>query len=268
MCERKLVQNLPYVKKLILGWFEPLRAAIEKEQKSKRSKKQKTASSTFIDALPADKMAVIVMHKIMGLLMMRGNEDYFSDISNLTRKCIVDESQGISIGMPSDRAINTYCLCANLQSISQPIAPLMFELHLGTSSKLQPENPGENFSTLGSSSLKNFTLVPCYHEPCEEVWVIECDPLVLAGLDGTALDALGNTKWRVNKRILGVVETVWAGGGNIAGLVNREDVSIPEFLLDDLKEVKELKWSVRKVKKINEERHPQICDMELKLSIR
>lgn len=40
-----------------------------------------------------------------------------------------------------------------------------------------------------------------------------------------ALDTLGNTKWRVNRRILNVVENIWAAGGNIAGLVNREDVS-------------------------------------------
>lgn len=41
-----------------------------------------------------------------------------------------------------------------------------------------------------------------------------------------ALDTLGNTKWRVNKRILSVVESIWASGGNIAGLVDREDVSV------------------------------------------
>lgn len=40
-----------------------------------------------------------------------------------------------------------------------------------------------------------------------------------------ALDTLGNTKWRVNKRLLNVVESIWAAGGDIAGLVNREDVS-------------------------------------------
>ena len=40
-----------------------------------------------------------------------------------------------------------------------------------------------------------------------------------------ALDTLGNTKWRVNRKILDVVERLWADGGNIAGLVNREDVS-------------------------------------------
>lgn len=41
-----------------------------------------------------------------------------------------------------------------------------------------------------------------------------------------ALDTLGNTKWRVNQRILNVVESIWDGGGNIAGLVNRKDVRV------------------------------------------
>lgn len=42
-----------------------------------------------------------------------------------------------------------------------------------------------------------------------------------------ALDTLGNTKWRVNRRILSVVENLWDGGGDVAGLVNRENVSAP-----------------------------------------
>lgn len=45
-----------------------------------------------------------------------------------------------------------------------------------------------------------------------------------------ALDTLGNTKWRVNKRLLNVVESIWAAGGDIAGLVNREDVSMSIFI--------------------------------------
>lgn len=52
---------------------------------------------------------------------------------------------------------------------------------------------------------------------------------VLIGLE-QALDTLGSTKWRVNKRLLNVVESIWAAGGDIAGLVNREDVSISTFL--------------------------------------
>lgn len=45
-------------------------------------------------------------------------------------------------------------------------------------------------------------------------------------------------------------------------------IPIPELLFDDLKEVKAWKWSVRKAKKINRERHSQRCDTELKLSVR
>jgi DNA-directed RNA polymerase len=74
MCERKLAPNLPYVKSLFLGWFEPLKEAIEREQKLEKSKKQKSAFSPNIELLPADKMAVIVMHKMMGLVMV-GHED-------------------------------------------------------------------------------------------------------------------------------------------------------------------------------------------------
>lgn len=39
-----------------------------------------------------------------------------------------------------------------------------------------------------------------------------------------ALDTLGNTKWRINRRVLGVVDRIWANGGCLADLVDREDV--------------------------------------------
>ncbi|KAG9143327.1 hypothetical protein Leryth_018597 [Lithospermum erythrorhizon] len=82
-----------------------------------------------------------------------------------------------------------------------------------------------------------------------------------------ALDTLGNTKWRVNRRILSIVEDLWAGGGNIGGLVNRNDVSLPELDSDDVEDIKKWKWSLRKAKKINQERHSLRCDVELKLSV-
>ncbi|KAI7727747.1 hypothetical protein M8C21_013137 [Ambrosia artemisiifolia] len=82
-----------------------------------------------------------------------------------------------------------------------------------------------------------------------------------------ALDTLGNTKWRINKRLLDVVESIWAAGGDIAGLVNREDVSIPDLNSEDSSEIREWRWSVRKAKKLNQELHSQRCDIELKLSV-
>lgn len=46
-----------------------------------------------------------------------------------------------------------------------------------------------------------------------------------------ALDTLGNTEWRINKRVLTVMESIWAGGGNTGGLVDRKDVSASQKFL-------------------------------------
>ncbi|KAL0340199.1 UNVERIFIED_CONTAM: DNA-directed RNA polymerase 3B, chloroplastic [Sesamum radiatum] len=303
MCEKKLAPNLPYVKKLILGWFEPLREAIEKEQNSQRSKKQKAAFAPFIDALPADKMAVIVMHKIMSLLMMGGKED----------RCVRVVEAAVQIGVAIEHELG----CCLIELLTQ-------------SAYVQPpvDQSADSPPDVRPAFRHFFKIAPreSGQNVVKKYGVIECDPLVLAGLDKTvrhmiipyvpmlvppkkwkgydkggylflpsylmrthgsrkqqkavktvppkqmqkvyeALDTLGNTKWRVNKRILSVVECIWAAGGNIAGLVNREDVPIPELLSDDAKEVKKWKWSVRKVKKINQERHSQRCDTELKLNV-
>lgn len=40
-----------------------------------------------------------------------------------------------------------------------------------------------------------------------------------------ALDTLGSTKWRVNKRVLSIVDRIWSSGGCLADLVDRADVS-------------------------------------------
>lgn len=40
-----------------------------------------------------------------------------------------------------------------------------------------------------------------------------------------ALDTLGNTKWRINKKVLSLVDRIWANGGRVGGLVDRDDVS-------------------------------------------
>lgn len=69
MCEQKLAPNLPYMKSLFLGWFEPLRDAIAKEQEMYLIGKKKTVYASYFVQLPPDKMAVITMHRLMGLLM-------------------------------------------------------------------------------------------------------------------------------------------------------------------------------------------------------
>jgi DNA-directed RNA polymerase len=82
------------------------------------------------------------------------------------------------------------------------------------------------------------------------------------------LDTLGSTKWRINKRILDVVDRLWAGGGRLADLIDREDVPIPEKPdTEDETEIKRWKWCLKKAKKTNSERHSQRCDVELKLTV-
>lgn len=74
MCKQKLAPNLPYVKSLFLGWFEPFQDAIIKEQELiQEGKRSRAPYAPYFLQLPADKMSVITMHKLMGLLM-RGSE--------------------------------------------------------------------------------------------------------------------------------------------------------------------------------------------------
>ena len=71
MREKMLAPNLPHVKALLLGWFEPFRADVEAEQTAHhaRPKKQQDSIAPHVDDLPADKVAVIVMHKMMAMVM-------------------------------------------------------------------------------------------------------------------------------------------------------------------------------------------------------
>lgn len=71
MCSKRLAPNLPYMKSLFLGWFEPLRDAIEKEQEMCRDKTKRTVYAPYFVQLPAEMMAVITMHKLMGLVMTK-----------------------------------------------------------------------------------------------------------------------------------------------------------------------------------------------------
>ncbi|KAL9667039.1 hypothetical protein QQ045_001384 [Rhodiola kirilowii] len=83
-----------------------------------------------------------------------------------------------------------------------------------------------------------------------------------------ALDTLGNTNWRVNKKILGVVDMIWASGGRVADLVDREDILLPEEpVTEDDTVLRKWKWKVKSVKKENSKRHSQRCDTELKLAV-
>ncbi|CAA2989173.1 DNA-directed RNA polymerase 2, chloroplastic mitochondrial [Olea europaea subsp. europaea] len=83
-----------------------------------------------------------------------------------------------------------------------------------------------------------------------------------------ALDTLGSTKWRVNKRVLGIIDRIWASGGCLGDLVDRNDIHLPEQPdTEDEALLKKWKWKVQSIKKENRERHSQRCDIELKLAV-
>ncbi|XP_028793981.1 DNA-directed RNA polymerase 3B, chloroplastic isoform X2 [Neltuma alba] len=371
MREKNLAPNLPHVKSLFLGWFDPLREAIEREQKSQMSKKKKAAYSPYIDILPAAKMAVIVMHKMVGLLML----DYEAG-------CVQLVQAAVQIGMAIEQEVRIHKFLEKTRSHQGKKTMVNADDSLNNDKeklrkrvnvlirrkrlkKVQMLLKKEEFSSwardtqakLGCRLIEllietayiQSPVTQCADSPpdirpafrhrfqavsksprqkiLKNYGVIEGDPLVLAGLDKSAkhmlipympmlippkkwkgydkgghlflpsyimrthgsrkqqdvmknvkgkqmqkvfeaLDMLGNTKWRINRRLLGVVETIWDGGGKIAGLVDRQDVPIPEKpLVEELKLIREWKWSVRKAKKINLERHAQRCDTELKLSV-
>ncbi|XP_057950136.1 DNA-directed RNA polymerase 3, chloroplastic-like [Malania oleifera] len=371
MCERKLAPNLPYVKALFLGWFEPLRNAIAKERRTLRSKKQKAAFTPHIDSLPPDKMAIIVMHKMMGLVMV-GHEDgcvslvqaavqigaaieqevriqnYLDKTKNCQRKRIVPCTED-SLSKEKEilrKRVKSMIRRKKLMAVQKLLKKEEFEpwsrdthAKLGTCliellTETAYVHPPVNQAADGPPDVRpafRHTLKIVTRDPglksVKKYGVIECDPLVLEGLDRSAkhmvipyvpmlippkkwkgydkggylflpsyvmrthgsrkqedalrdvpeknmqkvfeaLDTLGSTRWRINRRVLSVVESIWARGGNVAGLVDREDVPIPEKpLTEDLSEMQKWKWSVRKAKKINQERHSLWCDIEIKLSV-
>ncbi|KAL5842149.1 hypothetical protein ACOSQ3_012752 [Xanthoceras sorbifolium] len=373
MIERRLAPNLPHIKGLFLGWFEPLREAIAMEQKVQRTKKQKqkAAYAPHIELLPADKMAVIVMHKMMGLVMATHRDGcvflvqaavhigmaieqeirihgFLEKTKNYKRKKIAADSQEVLSkekeilrkrvnGMiRSRRLMEVQKLLKNEEikpwgrDTQAKLGSRLVELLVESAHVQHPaDQAGESPPDVRPAFRHRFKIIMKHpgQKITKKYGVIECDPLVLAGLDRSvkhmmipyvpmlippkkwqgydkggylflpsyvmrthgsrkqqdalktvrresmkkvfeALDTLGSTKWRVNRRVLSVLESIWASGENIAGLVDRKDIPLPEKpSSEDLTEVQKWKWSVRKAKKINQERHSQRCDTELKISV-
>ncbi|KAK1399892.1 DNA-directed RNA polymerase [Heracleum sosnowskyi] len=370
MCDKKLAPHLPYVKKLFLGWFEPLRDAILKEQRSLKSRKHLAAYAPCIGYLPADKIAVIVMHKMMALLMT-GQEGM----------CVRVVQAAVQIGVAIEQEVRIHRFLektkkcktgmiltqdeedANKETevLRKRVKSLMKKRRTNEVRKIVKNDDFKSWgrdtqAKLGCRLIELLTETAWVQTPISQsadappdirpafrhtfkivakdpgqsfakrYGVVECDPLVLAGNENTvrhmiipyvpmlvppkkwrgydkgghvflpsylmrthgsrhqqdalkgvppkqmqnvyeALDTLGNTKWRINTKVLSVVEKIWSGGGNIAGLVNREDVPIPVLHSDDAGAMKEWRWGARRAKKVNQERHSLRCDIELKLSV-
>ncbi|CAI0462469.1 unnamed protein product [Linum tenue] len=382
MCEQKLAPNLPYVKTLFLGWFEPLRNAILADQEACKEKNSKASHGPYFNELPADMMAVITMHKMMALLMTTNgangsvrvvqaacgigeaieHESMINKFLEKTKKRgkkaskpeIEPDSASVAnteekSGEDSDKLrkkVTTLMKKQKLYQVRKMVkdhddpTPWGQEAHVKVGCRLiqllietayiQPpvDQLGDGPPDIRPAFVH--TLKTVTHEAqkvSRRYGVIECDPLVRKGLEKSArhmvipympmlvppvdwskydkgahfflpsyvmrihgskqqrqvlkrtsreqldpvyeaLNTLGNTKWRINKKVLAVVDRIWASGGRIAGLVDREDIPLPEKLeTEDEQEMRRWKWKVKNLKKENSERHSQRCDIELKLAV-
>lgn len=80
------------------------------------------------------------------------------------------------------------------------------------------------------------------------------------------LDNLGNVKWRINKKVLDVVEYLWASGGNKAQIPKRfNDHNITKELLNNI--TPKEKFKLLKMAKENADNHSKRSDFLIKLSI-
>ncbi|XP_028761873.1 DNA-directed RNA polymerase 1B, mitochondrial [Neltuma alba] len=389
MCEQKLAPNLPYMKSLFLGWFEPLRNAIAAEQEACRNSSANTHAPYF-NQLPAEMMAVITMHKLMGLLMTNSSgigstrviqaslqigeaveqEARIYRFLDKTKKSKKKKSTTtVSPDGQSNPATPGECnviedsekVASEQDKLRKKVANLMKKQKIRKATALvktfDASKPwGQEGQVKVGSHLIQLLIDSAYIQPpvdqvgdgppdirpafahalrnftndsqnSRRYGVIECDPLVRKGLEKSArhmvipympmlvpprnwtgydqgaylflpsyvmrthgakqqreavkrtplkqlepvfeaLNTLGNTKWRVNKGVLSVVDQIWANGGGLADLVGREDVPIPEEPdTEDQSEVQKWKWKVKDIKKKNSDMHSQRCDIELKLAV-
>lgn len=130
MCEQKLAPNLPYVKSLFLGWFEPLRDAIANDQKMCNERKNKPAYAPYLDQLPADMMAVITMHKLMGLLMT--NSGGVGNVRVVQAACQIGEAlehEVSKLGIFEYVKVSDQNLCSIVCSIRSKQDPSLYVCH-------------------------------------------------------------------------------------------------------------------------------------------
>ncbi|KAK9676163.1 hypothetical protein RND81_11G058800 [Saponaria officinalis] len=369
MCEQKLAPNLPYIKSLFLGWFEPLKDAVKAEQDLCKIGKNRGAYVPYFDELPADMMAVITMHKLMGLLMSNSGHGSATVVqasiqigeaieheANLRRflekskrKSTPNSTSDDDAAKVQERLGKKVTNLMKKQKVHQirrivkghddtkpwgqdnqvKIGSRLIQLLMETA-YIQP--PADQLSDAPPDIRPAFihtqkTVSKEAQKGSRRYGVIQCDPMVRKGLEKTArhmvipympmlvppldwigydkgaylflpsfimrthgarqqrdalkrvpknqldtvfeaLNTLGNTKWRVNKKVLGIIDRIWASGGRLADLVDREDIPLPEEPdTDDASTTKKWKWKMKNIKKENAERHSQRCDVELKLAV-
>ncbi|KAG8049559.1 hypothetical protein GUJ93_ZPchr0009g2430 [Zizania palustris] len=374
MCEQKLAPNLPYVKSLFLGWFEPLRDRIIAEQELVGQRGTRASHAPYFNLLPADMMAVITMHKLMGLLMTDSGN---GSVRVIQAACQIGEAIEHEVRihrflektkkksnkeMDNEEEVDDSDVTKEQERLRKKVTDLMKKQRLRQVRKIVKKQDnsrpwGQNAHAKVGSRLIELMIETAYIQPpvsqssddppdirpafthemitvareqqkdSRRYGMIKCDPLVRQGLDRTAkhmvmpympmlippiswtgyekgahlflpsyvmrthgarqqreavkkapreqmqsvfeaLNTLGSTKWRVNKRVLSIVDRIWSSGGQLADMVDRADVALPEKPdTEDEALLKKWRWNLRSVKKGNSERHSQRCDVELKLAV-
>nr|GMC66015.1 DNA-directed RNA polymerase 2B, chloroplastic/mitochondrial [Ipomoea batatas] len=334
MCAQKLAPNLPYMKSLFLGWFEPLHNKIAEEQELYLAGKTKANYFKYFNQLPADMVAVVTMHKLMGLLMAGGEfgtgkvvhiacaigdaieqevrihkilEKTRQSKANKDAKMGGEEHEGVTEGKEKlQKKVANLIKKQNLRAVRRivggqdafkpwgqdakaKVGSHLIELVLQTA-YIQPpaDQLADGPPDVRPAFIHTFRTVTNQTKGGSRRYgVIQCDPLVLKGLEKTArhmvipympmlvppikwkgydkgahlylpsyvmrthgarqqreavkraprkqlepvfeaLDTLGSTRWRINKTVLSVVDRIWASGGRLADLVDRDDIPLPE----------------------------------------
>ncbi|KAL3568211.1 hypothetical protein D5086_030862, partial [Populus alba] len=306
MCEHKLAPNLPYMKSLFLGWFEPFTDAIAKEQELIGTGKSRQGYAPYFDLLPADKMSVIAMHQLAAMVMTGGEHGCARVV---TAACMIGDAieQEIRIhnilektrkkkekANDSKNGVEGESLAVmkEQENLRKKVTDLIKKQKLPAVRKIvKGKDDSKPWNADARAKARHMVIpympmlvpplrwrgydkgahlfLPSYvmrtHGAKQQREAVKRAPRKQLQ---PALDTLGNTRWRVNKRVLSVVDRIWSNGGCLADLVDHSDVPLPEKPeTEDKALLKKWKWKLRGVKKENRERHAQRCDIELKLAV-
>ncbi|KAL9262688.1 DNA-directed RNA polymerase 1B, mitochondrial-like protein [Drosera capensis] len=321
MYELKPAPNFPYIKSLFLGWFEPLRGRILKEQEPFREAKNCATCTPHFDQLPlvgGDADGCL----LSGWLLQRAiSAKIHKFLEKAKRKDATNSQHDDKAGAKERlnkkfKSLIKQKKTRQLKKIVQAhddsgpwgqdaqakIGARLIELLIETA-YIQPpaDQIGDGTPDIRPAFIHRLKTITT--ELHKRFGVIECDPLVRKGLEKSARHMVipympmlvpplnwtgyskgaylflpsymmrsqhvGQYQMESNKRVLGTIDRIWATGGRLGDLVDRDDVPLPEEPdTDDEAKFKQWKWKVRVVKRENNERYAQRCDTEFKLAVR
>ncbi|GJN40002.1 hypothetical protein PR202_gb29163 [Eleusine coracana subsp. coracana] len=276
MCEQKLAPNLPYVKSLFLGWFEPLRDQIIAEQELVAEPGSRASHRPYFNMLPADMMAVITMHKLMGLLMT-GNSD--GSVRVIQAACQIGEAIEHEVRIHKflektkksnkeidneEEIVDSY-IAKEHQRIRKKVNDLMrkgkIRILRNIVKNYDSSRPwGQDAQAkVGSRLIELFIETAHIQPPASQSFD---GPPDIRPAFRHEMRTVPKEQQKHSRRY-GVIKCdplVRQGLDRTSPLPEKPDT-------EDEAELKKWKWRLRAAKKENSERHSQRCDVELKLAV-